>query len=439
MMNDAAAVLLCTEGTELSRKKIIVIGAGASGLMAAAAAAAEGAQVTVLEKNEKAGKKIYITGKGRCNLTNVCPDEDFFDFVASNPKFLYSAIYGFDHDMVMEFMRENGCEVKVERGGRVFPVTDHASDVTKALLHALRKYRVDVRYHARVKKILTGESGHVAGVQLADKEKMYADAVIVCTGGLSYPSTGSTGDGLRMAKDLDISVTPTAPSLVPFSIKEGWCRELQGLSLKNIQISVYPVRGGKKKPVITQFGEMLFTHFGVSGPVILTASCYCRFDRYPDGFILHLDTKPALSEEKLAGRIRREISAAPSKILPNLLRALLPQRLAETVAGLSGIRANRKAASLSDTEIQGLVRLIKDIPMTVTGTRGYAEAVITRGGISVSEVNPSTMESRRYRGLFFAGEVLDVDAQTGGYNLQIAWSTGHLAGISAAGSDRADR
>lgn len=415
----------------MKRKEIIVIGAGASGLMAAAAAASEGAGVTVLEKNEKAGKKIYITGKGRCNLTNICPDEDFFDHVASNPKFLYSAIYGFDHDMVMEFMRENGCEVKVERGGRVFPVTDHASDVTKALTGYLRRHHVRIQYHAEVQKIIAEPAG-MRGVQLSDGSIIHADEVIVCTGGLSYPSTGSTGDGLKMAGELGLLVTPTAPSLVPFTVKEDWCKQLQGLSLRNIQVTVCPVNGKKKKPVFTEFGEMLFTHFGVSGPVILTASCYCDFGKYPDGFVLHLDTKPALSEEKLVSRLKREIEKNPSKILPNMLRALFPQRLAEAVAALSGPEEHRKVSSLSDTEIRKLAQMIKDIPITLTGTRGYTEAIITRGGVSVREINPSTMESRKYKGLYFAGEVLDVDAQTGGYNLQIAWSTGHLAGIHAA-------
>lgn len=448
MMNDAAAVCYIS-GAKLKSREIIVIGAGASGLMAAAAASSAGAQVLILEKNEKAGKKIYITGKGRCNLTNTCPDEDFFDYVAGNPKFLYSALYGFDHEMVMKFMRENGCEVKVERGGRVFPVSDHASDVTRALLNCLKKNHVSIRYHAQVQSLLWEHlpdselsisekkkkiepEMRAVGVQLSDGEKIPADAVILCTGGLSYPSTGSTGDGLKMAADLGIEVTPTAPSLVPFTVRENWCRQLQGLSLRNVQISVWPVKGARKKPIFTQFGEMLFTHFGISGPIILTASCYLDFQKYPDGFVLHLDTKPALTQEKLLQRIEREIEASPSRNLTNMLRTLFPQRLAEVVAELSGLDAGRKSSSLSEVQRRQLASLMKDITITLTGTRGYAEAIITRGGISVREADPSTMESRRCKGLYFAGEVLDVDAQTGGFNLQIAWSTGHLAGISAA-------
>ena len=480
------------------KKKVVVIGAGAAGLMAAAAAAANGHAVTILEKNEKAGKKIYITGKGRCNLTNDCATEDFFGHVSRNHKFLYSAVYGFDHEMVKDYFVRNGCPVKVERGNRVFPVSDHASDVTAALLRDLQKKGVRIRYRTKAVNILTeevragdpdkpdlsgaGQDGpkmhenaprsarRVSGVRLENGETLSADAVILCTGGLSYPSTGSTGDGLAMARKLGLEVTPTAPSLVPFETEEAWCRDLQGLALKNVAVRISPMetvvrekeerapgqaqtettpaaaalsaggtgaekprrRPGKKrkKPVYEAFGELLFTHFGLSGPIILTASCYCDFAQNPHGFRLLLDLKPAMTQEEVEERLRREFAAAPNRHLPGAVRPLFPARLAEAVSDLSGLGTDRRCAAFTDAEIHRLAALIKEIPVTVTGTRGYNEAIITRGGISVKEWNPSTMESRRISGLYAAGEVLDVDAQTGGFNLQIAWSTGHLAGTS---------
>lgn len=482
---------------------IIVVGAGAAGLMAAVAAAEKGNQVTVFEKNEKAGKKIYITGKGRCNLTNDCDTPDFFAHVARNHRFLYSAVYGFDHDMVKDFFVKNGCPVKVERGSRVFPVSDHASDVTAALLRRLQALGARINYRSPVQRILTdplpdaeegnapgGKAGGrkkgpalaVRGVRLKNGREVRADAVILCTGGLSYPSTGSEGDGLDMARDLGMAVTPTAPSLVPFETREDWCRRLQGLALKNVAVRIFPAErdagpdagaaapeksaalpGGetapapgpaagpgevtasakgpaagssktgkkkKKKPVYEGFGEMLFTHFGISGPIILTASCKCDFLAHPDGFDLWLDLKPALTQQQLEDRIAREFLAAPDRHLPGAVRPLFPARLAEAVTELSGLDTGRRAASFTDREISALAALIKNIPVRVTGTRGYNEAIVTRGGISVAEINPSTMESRRVRGLYAAGEVLDVDAETGGFNLQIAWSTGRLAGES---------
>ena len=477
------------------QKNVIVIGAGASGLMAAAAAAEKGSRVTVIEKNEKAGKKIYITGKGRCNLTNDCATEDFFGYVARNHKFLYSAVYGFDHEMVKDFFEKNGCPVKVERGGRVFPVSDHASDVTAALLRRLQKLGVRIMYNTSVSSILTlaenpaepftadkedseklvngsadpgsaaasskrkgriWKTARIRGVRLANGKELSADAVILCTGGLSYPSTGSDGDGLKMARRLGLEVTPTAPSLVPFETRETWCRDLQGLALKNVSVTVFPDeiennteegaaadlplsdRPAKKKkkkktnkPVFQAFGELLFTHFGMSGPIILTASCYCDFLKYPQGFRLFLNLKPALTQEQLEERIRREFAQAPDRHLPGAIRPLFPARLAEVVTQLSGLGIQRRAASFTEAEIKALASMIQAVPVTVTGTRGYNEAIITRGGISVKEFDPSTMESRRIRGLFAAGEVLDIDAQTGGFNLQIAWSTGRLAGTNA--------
>ena len=429
--------------TRAGKKKIVVIGAGAAGLMAACAAADRGAAVTIVEKTEKAGKKIYITGKGRCNLTNACDMQEFWGHVVSNPKFLYSAVYGFDAQQMIQFMEENGCPVKTERGDRVFPVSDHASNVTKALLGHLRGRDVQIRYHCPVKHIRTVEDAdgrYVTGVELISGEVIDADAVILACGGRSYPSTGSEGDGYRMAKELGIGVKMPVPSLVPVRTREEWCRELQGLSLKNVELTLErpegetPAGGSKKKkkkPLYKGFGEMLFTHFGISGPLVLTASCYMDTDEHPEGYLMHLSLKPALTQEQLESRIRREIQASPKKKMAGVIRPLFPARLAEVISRLSGL-GERPAASLGDKEIEKLAELIQSVPIHAEGTRGFNEAIVTRGGLKVNEFDPSTMENRKIRGLYAAGEVLDVDAHTGGFNLQIAWSTGRLAGECAA-------
>lgn len=452
------------------KKKIIVIGAGAAGLMAACAAADGGAEVTVLEHNEKAGKKIYITGKGRCNYTNACETEEFFSNILRNPKFLYSAVYGFDSSAVTEFLEENGCATKEERGKRCFPASDHAFDVTDALVRHLRKNNGKIRFHADVTEIRTekaadadreaaGKGGKelrkITGVRLRSGEELLADAVIVAAGGMSYPSTGSTGDGYRFANQLGLSVKQPQPSLVPFSVAESWPLELQGLSLKNVAIRLENLersgagpagRAGKKKkrPVYEGFGEMLFTHFGVSGPLILSASCHADFEEHPEGFALHLDLKPAMTQEELGRRLEREFALQPRKELRNALKALLPERLALISAQLFAASlenpsaeggADRPVYTLNEKELRLLAAFLKDLTMTVTGTRGFAEAIVTKGGVSVKEINPSTMETRGIKGLYWAGEVLDVDAYTGGFNLQIAWSTGHLAGASACEED----
>ncbi|MDO4286008.1 MAG: NAD(P)/FAD-dependent oxidoreductase [Eubacteriales bacterium] len=447
--------------------KVIVIGAGAAGLMCAAAAASQGHRVTVYEKNEKAGKKIYITGKGRCNLTNDCEPEEFLARVARNPKFLYSALYGFDQRRTMAFFEENGCRLKTERGQRVFPVSDHASDVTRALTECLRRQGVSVRYRTEVASLLLAEPGtetcRVQGVILRDGTQVKADAVVICTGGLSYPSTGSTGDGYRMAREAGHTILPTAPSLVPLTVAQEEWLSLQGLALKNVSVRVTPrpekaeepeqiretpaavetsdgvqekgkgksrKNGKKVKPVYTGFGELLFTHFGISGPLMLSASAYCDFARYPQGFLMELDLKPAVTEEELTQRLMREFALSPNKQFRNAILTLFPARLAERMAELAPFEAARSVHTLQEGEIRRFVKLVKAVPIELTGTRDYPEAVITRGGVSVREINPSTMESRRAQGLYFAGEVIDVDALTGGFNLQIAWSTGHLAGES---------
>ncbi len=435
---------------------IVVIGAGAAGLMAACAASDNGAAVTVLEKTEKAGKKIYITGKGRCNLTNACDLQEFWGHVVTNPKFLYSAVYGFDPQQMMQFMEENGCRVKVERGERVFPVSDHASDVTKALLSHLSGKNVKIRYHCPVSHIMTDVRDgrqYVTGVKLRSGEEVPARAVILATGGKSYPSTGSEGDGYKMASELGIRVIRPRPSLVSLRTREAWCGELQGLSLKNVELTVEEIPGSenpkdpaagnssgkragkksgrKKKPLYKGFGEMLFTHFGVSGPLVLTASCYMDFGRSPEGYRMTLNLKPALTKEQLVNRLKREIEASPKKKTAGFLRPLFPARLAEVIAELSGIR-DRTAGSLNEKEIGNLAFLIQNVPIGAKGTGGFEEAIVTGGGLDVKQFDPSTMRSREVDGLYAAGEVLDVDAHTGGFNLQIAWSTGRLAGECAA-------
>ena len=429
-------------------KKIAVIGCGAAGMMAALAAAQSGGSVTVFEKNEKPGKKIYITGKGRCNVTNACDVNDYFDSVRRNPRFLYSAIYGFDNSRVMEFFEENGCRLKTERGDRVFPASDHSSDIIKTLFNAVKKAGVTVLFDTEVYSV-EAKGGCITGVTYSQKDEPIIreefDAVIVCTGGKSYPSTGSTGDGYRFAKDVGHSIVEPRPSLVPFEIEEPWCTDLQGLSLKNVGLRMYQgdaksgkggdgaAQGGKPgkkiKPVYDGFGEMLFTHFGVSGPLVLTASCY--YEKEKSARLL-LDLKPALTEEQLDKRILRDFDDAPNKIFRNSLSGLFPSKLIPVMVELSGIDPEKPVNSITREERLAFVKLIKNVPMTVTRTRDFAEAIITRGGVNVKEVDPSTMESKIVSGLYFAGEVLDVDTETGGFNLQVAWSTGHLAGVSAA-------
>lgn len=409
-------------------RKIIVAGGGAAGMMAAAAAAEAGAKVVLYEKNEKLGKKLFITGKGRCNLTNACDMDQLFENVVTNPRFLYSAFYGYDNRAVMDFFEKAGCPLKTERGGRVFPVSDHSSDVIGALAEQLKKRNVDIKLNQAVKG-LAAKDGHIKGVRLADGGIREADAVIVATGGLSYPLTGSTGDGYRMAAAAGHTLTETAPSLAPLVIEEKWCRELQGLSLKNVNVALSQ-KG--KKPFYEGFGEMLFTHFGVSGPLVLSASSYYVKQKKRENIMLSLDLKPALTEEQLDRRLLKDFEENKNKQFKNSLGALFPSKLIPIMVKLSGIDGEKKIHEVTKEERQHFVRLIKHMEMTVTGTRDYNEAIITRGGISVKEVNPSTMESKRCAGLYFAGEVLDLDALTGGFNLQIAWSTGHLAGISAA-------
>lgn len=405
--------------------KVIVVGGGAAGMLAAIAAAEKGHKVVLLEQNEKLGKKIYITGKGRCNVTNACEVEKLFENVITNPKFLYSAIYGFDNSAIMTLLEEAGCPLKIERGERVFPISDHSSDVIAALQRILKKKQVEIRLHTKVKKLWIEEK-HICGVVLGNGQKEAADAVVIATGGLSYPTTGATGDGYRMAQEVGHTVKECQPSLVPFETVEGWCRELQGVSLKNVDLTMYD----GKKVVYQGFGEMLFTHFGVSGPLVLSASSFYGKCKKKEDVTLVLDLKPALSEEQLDKRVLRDFEEAQNKQFKNALNGLFPAKLVPVMIKLSGIEPEKKVNEITKEERKSLVHLTKHLTMQVSGTRDFNEAIITRGGIHVKEVNPSTMESKLVEGLYFAGEVLDLDALTGGFNLQIAWSTGYLAGSS---------
>ena len=404
--------------------KVIVVGGGAAGMMACHAAAMCGHQVTLLEKNEKLGKKIYITGKGRCNLTNASDMEVLFANVMSNRKFLYSAFYTFDNNQVIDLFEMNGMATKTERGNRVFPVSDHSSDVISTMAKVLKNDNVEVKLNTTVQSLIIKEN-KACGVIVNGKE-ISADNVILCTGGLSYPSTGSTGDGYEFAKKAGHRIVDCTPSLVPFNIREEWVKDLQGLSLKNSAVTIYD----EKKKLYSDFGEMLFTHFGVSGPMILSASGNIKAAEFAKPLKLVIDLKPAMTEDQLDKRILRDFDENKNKQFRNSVSKLLPSKLIPIIIDLSGIDPDKKVNEISKEERNHFVHLLKNLTMTINGLRGWNEAIITKGGINVKDVNPSTMESKLVSNLFFAGEVLDLDAMTGGYNLQIAWSTGYLAGLS---------
>lgn len=424
--------------------RVIVIGGGAAGMMAAYVAAECGHHVVLLEQNEKLGKKLYITGKGRCNVTNACEKEKLFGNVVSNPKFLYSAFSAFNNLQLMELLRQAGCPLKVERGERVFPVSDHSSDVIAALTRLLRQYDVDVRLHVKAREVVvekntaqdeegTGSERRkqypqeaVKGVRLENGQCLEAEAVVLATGGLSYPTTGATGDGYRIARMLGHTVKECTPALTPMEIAESWCASLQGLSLKNVSLTMCC---GKKR-IWQGFGEMLFTHFGISGPLVLSASSYYQKCKDKEAVTVEIDLKPALSMEQLNRRILRDFEENLNKQFKNVIGGLYPSKLVPVMIGLSGIDAEKKIHEITREERSRLAEITKGLTLTVTGLRDFAEAIITQGGIRVKEVNPSTMESRVARGLYLAGELLDLDAVTGGFNLQIAWSTGYLAGRS---------
>jgi len=406
---------------------VIVIGGGAAGLSAALFAARAGARVTMLEKNEKFGKKLYITGKGRCNLCNDCETEEFLRNVPRNPRFLYSALRFLSPKDLQQLMNDLGCETKVERGNRVFPVSDHASDVSRAFMDGLRGQQLKISVNVKDIEITDGKVTAVIAEDTAGTRRIPCDAAIITTGGVSYPVTGSTGDGYVFAKKAGHTIVPALPALVPLVTKEDWPKQLQGLSLKNVCLTAR-VHGKIK---YSEQGEMLFTHFGISGPLVLTLSSALATCNWKD-VQLALDMKPALTEEQLDARILRELSASPRKQLQNILPSLLPSRMAEIFPKLINVDGAKQCAQITAAERARMVGQLKSLPLTVLSPRPIAEAIVTCGGVSTKEVAPATLMSKKVNGLFFAGEVLDVDAYTGGFNLQIAFSTGALAGHSAA-------
>ena len=406
------------------RLDVIVIGGGAAGMIAAIFAARNGKNVTLIEQNEKLGKKLFITGKGRCNFTNACDTEDLFQNVVTNPKFLYSAFYTFSNQMVMDFFEEIGLPYKVERGNRVFPTSDHSSDVIKVLEKELKKEHVEILLNTKVKSLII-EEGICKGIVLNNKRQLLSTSVIVASGGVSYPRTGACKDGYIFAEHAGHSIIKPQPSLVPFEFSDECCKDIMGISLKNVSATIYA--DGKK--VYSDFGEMLFTHFGVSGPIIIKASAYIH--KYLEKELkLTIDLKPALDDKQLDERLLKDFQIFQNKQLKNSLDKLMPRALIPVVIEKSGLDGEKKVNELTKEERRMLGNTIKNLPFTIIGLRGWDEAIITKGGVKVKEIDPSTMESKITKGLYFSGEVLDLDALTGGYNLQIAWSTGYLAGVS---------
>ena len=410
-------------------RRITVVGGGAAGMMAAIRAAELGADVTLVERNDRCGKKLRITGKGRCNVTNACDSREFLNHVPTNPRFLYSALSCFSTDDTQAFFEDAGVALKVERGRRVFPVSDKADDIVNALVKKVRSLGIRI-IHGRVSELCT-ENGKITGCKTSDGF-IESDAVIIATGGRSYPGTGSDGDGYRLASALGHTVTPLIPSLVPLTSKSKICPSLQGLSLKNVSLSVTDKDTGKT--VYEDFGEMMFTHFGMTGPMILSASAHLS-DLSAGKYEAHINLKPALDEKTLDARVLSDFSKYANKDFANALDDLLPTKLIPVVIALSGIDSRKKVNSVTREERAALCAVIRDLRIKIDGFRPIAEAIVTKGGVDTKEINPKTMESKLCRGLYFAGEVIDVDAYTGGYNLQIAFSTGTLAGQSAAWGD----
>lgn len=405
--------------------KVFIVGGGASGMMAAIAAARNGNQVELFEKNDRPGKKLFITGKGRCNLTNACDRDTFFEHIVTNPKFLYRSFSLFNNYDTIDFFEKLGLPVKIERGNRAFPSSDKSSDVISVLKQELNRLGVLVRYQSEVSEIHL-KDGSFYGIRLKGREELLtADRIIIATGGLSYPLTGSTGDGYRFAREIGHTVTEQSPSLVPIHVAEDYVKELMGLSLKNIEITI----ASGDKQLYRDFGELMFTHFGVSGPVILSASSYIIDNlRKKERLTLSIDLKPALSEEQLDARILRDFEQYKNKQFKNSLDQLLPNKLIDVIIRLCLIHPEKQVNSITKEERLRLVRLLKKLTFRITKLSDYNQAVITRGGVNVKEINPSTMESKLASNVYFVGEVLDLDALTGGFNLQIAWSTAYLAG-----------
>lgn len=407
---------------------VVIIGGGAAGMLAAVIAAGSGHEVHLFEKNEKLGKKLYITGKGRCNITNACDIEELFPNILSNRKFMYSSIYGFTNHAMMELLEELGLKLKVERGDRVFPESDKSSDVISTLAREMKRLGVNINLNSKVTEVIC-KDGAVAGIKVEQNGKVHqvqTENLIIATGGISYASTGSTGDGYAFAKEAGHTVTKLSPGLVPFNTKEEWVKDLQGLALKNVQATV--LCGNKE--LYSDFGEMLFTHFGVSGPLILSASSYISDDMFAKGLTLKIDLKPTLSREQLDARILREAQENINKDWGNVIEHFLPKKMIPVMLDKIGVPGNKKMNAITKEERKQIIDAMKGLDITLASFRGYSEAIITRGGVSVKEINPSTMESKLVKGLYFAGEVIDVDAVTGGFNLQIAWSTAYAAATS---------
>lgn len=406
-------------------EKVVVIGGGAAGMLAAGTAASRGKDVILLEKNEKLGKKIYITGKGRCNITNTGDVEELLNNVTDNKNFLYSAFYSFSNEDIIQLLHTYGTPIKVERGNRVFPISDKSSDVIKALTKYMESHHVDIRFNSEVIDILI-DQGTVTGVKLKDQTIIYCNHVIIATGGLSYPTTGSTGDGYRFAKEAGHHITPLKPALVPLETEEDWTRELQGLALKNVRLTAFH----NSREIYSDLGEMLFTHFGISGPIVLSMSNYINKYLNKGKILVTLDMKPGLDDEKLDRRIQNDFEKYSRKQFKNALDDLLPSKMIPQIINLSGISPDKNVHQITKDERKKLIYLLKHLEMHILRTRPIKEAIVTSGGIQIKEINPSSMESKLIKGLFFAGEVIDVSALTGGYNLQIAFSTGYLAGMN---------
>ncbi len=404
-------------------KSLIIIGGGAAGMLAACVAAGDGCEVTLIERNEKLGKKVFITGKGRCNITNDCTVEDFLLNVVTNSKFMYSSIYGFTPQDTVNFFEGLGLKTKTERGNRVFPVSDHSSDVIKVLANEMQRRKVNIRLGERVKGLITDDNGF-AGVITDKGEKIYADSCIVATGGKSYPVTGSDGDGYGFAEEAGHKIKRLLPALVGLETKEKFVKELEGLSLRNVSAAIYI----NNKEKFSELGEMLFTHNGVSGPLVLTASSLFADEiESGKGVKLRIDLKPGLTKDELDARILKDFSENLNRQFKNALSKLLPGKLIPVVVGLSGIDPDKRVNEVTKNERQNLVALLKGFELNIEKSCGFTGAVITKGGVYVKEINPATMESKLVPGLYFAGEIIDVDALTGGYNLQIAWSTAYAA------------